>query len=301
MPKRVIEGHIRDLIEVLAFKEWTAGEIRNELQRQVAAGKLRGEVPHLRTIQRHLAKSSHGPSETWAPEDVGQVEPALVLPVLAAVMERSGGRRQHLTRAEADRIATLRAAVPDLPEWSAFLLARLYLARRAQGRPTTDLDALVAFAPWRDWEHGKRYFEGCAAEWFPAAPEFLMLMLMGVERARDSGTGIHLAASWLRKHPDDVQDWQDGGITPRRMREVFTEAFLESFRENDDRRLIDEADPDLGPSHYSLPAVEAKARANLTKEMLAAKDIANMPQDPVEATPQRGTKKEGQNDGPEAR
>jgi hypothetical protein len=98
------------------------------------------------------------PSGLWqliAFEGAGQRRADLVLPVLAAVNEKSAGRVSTLTNREADWVATIRLAVPRLNRWLCYEVARRYVAYEAQSRDTSQLDRALALAQhyWVSGEH----------------------------------------------------------------------------------------------------------------------------------------------------
>lgn len=107
-------------------------------------------VPNLRTIQRIVAE--HRPpdaTEAWSVADANGDDAALILPVLAHVVSLTEGRETAITHAAAVWIVRLRRAVPDLAIPPLWHVIRRYMSREASKKPTTDLDLLLAFAPWR--------------------------------------------------------------------------------------------------------------------------------------------------------
>jgi hypothetical protein len=100
------------------------------------------------------------PSGIWSLAGASPGEAARVLPVLAAVIERTEGRRTFLTTAEAAMVARVSEAAPDLPPWQTYQLAHRYIDA---GSATEDLDQLLAFAPWRD--QAAAYNAAIAAGW----------------------------------------------------------------------------------------------------------------------------------------
>ncbi len=130
-------------------------------------------VPSLRTIQRVAAGHAIADkSETWLTSPLGSDDDELVLPVLAEVITRTEGRRQRLSKAEAERIAQLRRAAPDMSPWRAYFLARLYLRAGSDAGLRQHLDAVVGFATWRDGESLARYVHAGAEGWVPGPKKF---------------------------------------------------------------------------------------------------------------------------------
>src|SRR5689334_5782673 len=72
---------------------------------------------------------------------------SFTLLVLRAVIKQTDGR-SSLTAATARWVEAIHRVAPDLDPWNAYRLARLYVARADAGN-TTNLDAWLAYAPWR--------------------------------------------------------------------------------------------------------------------------------------------------------
>lgn len=128
------------------------------------------DVPHERTVRnivRELAPPD--PSEPWQPSPDDDPEgAALVLETLSAVA-LSRGKWPQVTKEHALWIAWLRKGWPDMEPMLAFSLAEDYRARHANQRTTEDLDALLAYTPWRSEEHFYRWLALCELEKIPAA------------------------------------------------------------------------------------------------------------------------------------
>jgi hypothetical protein len=135
---------VRVAILRLAGLNYSASEIRDKLSREK---QLRARVPEsLRTIQHIARRARRGDDEsgTWRLADATGDEGALILPVLAAAWEESGGRITFLTRAEADWIVRLRRASVELRAWDYLAVARHYIARLRDGESTDELDLILA-------------------------------------------------------------------------------------------------------------------------------------------------------------
>jgi hypothetical protein len=119
------------------------------------------DLPVLRTVQRiHRKAVPPDPSGPWSLADA-EVDPddaALVLPVLAEVIERSGGRWQQFSKDLAGWIVKVRVAAPDIPPRWAFTVAQSYQAGEKHKEAVDGLDQMLGFAPWRDKAHVRRYF-----------------------------------------------------------------------------------------------------------------------------------------------
>jgi len=158
---------------------WTnAAEIKHELERRFPAqDPAKVIVPNRRTIQRVLGDFAARDETTWSLADADAEDAALVLPVIAAMIEESEGRRQSITQGEARWIVKIRRA--DLAEPGerldhvityelAFDVASYSadpeLREFAEGQVAFVLHYL-AFAPWRSAEHEKRYHAAFEKGW----------------------------------------------------------------------------------------------------------------------------------------
>lgn len=171
-----IDGDVEFEIKRLAHRGWTPAQIHRELERRP---KFRGRVPVNRTVQRAVARLKPPPDEgdegeEWSLADADPAEAALVLPALAEVLEFlagdiTGAPRPYFPKKQAAWIAHLRTAAPDMPGLWAFFMAMDYWVFSLAGEPMDALDELVAFAPWRDDAHYRRYFRSVQAvhpNWF---------------------------------------------------------------------------------------------------------------------------------------
>lgn len=162
-----IAPDILEAIDELGSDGLDAPGIARELERRIDAGGLpeSAAVPSEKSIRRRLADRT--PSALWGGLAASSGSAAsLVLPVLAAAVERTQGRRFWLTEREAHWIVKLRQAAPDLPPWWAFYLAsRKYIVRQDHGELTQDLDLLLAFAPWQSDDAFQRFVRAVPPEW----------------------------------------------------------------------------------------------------------------------------------------
>src|SRR5688572_30683712 len=140
-PKDVIEA-----ITTMTLAKVGPTEIGRRLK---ADPKFAGRVPQPRTIKRYvaLAKGSSDVSEPWRLADADPDEAALVVPVIAAVVEHTAGRVQSVSKAEAAWIVKIVGAAGDIDPWDAYRLARLLLSDPDAER---DVQQYLSFAPWRD-------------------------------------------------------------------------------------------------------------------------------------------------------
>lgn len=160
------------------------------------ADELRGEpnAPTGRTIRNWIARGWVSkpvrPSDPWSlmhgrPEDV-----PLVLPVLE-VVARLPRAAQWLSIEEAEAVARIRRAVPEVKPAAALTLAILYVSRK--GKETTDLDLYLAFHPWRSEDE-------LEAEWTKRRQRYLAI----AETARVEAIGVS------GTHPGQAYSWIDG-------------------------------------------------------------------------------------------
>jgi hypothetical protein len=91
----------------------------------------------------------------WSPLDPSHPSDPIILEVLALQLEDPGRPETYLTLEEAETIARLAKLAPDARPGDVAAIARAYLLWSWIGAPDDDLDALMAFAPWRDG--GQRY------------------------------------------------------------------------------------------------------------------------------------------------
>ena len=171
MPRGVgerLDPELRAAIEMLAAFGWRAPQIERVLG---GVPGFRDQMPDTRTIQRYArrARRSSGPDEPWERMEMAGHEAALVFGTMAAVMQRTG-HFPTLTRAQARWLLWVREAVPDLDPVEAWELGLLYFAReRSKTHDYADLDALLAFAPWRSEEARSEYHAAVKEKRIPAA------------------------------------------------------------------------------------------------------------------------------------
>jgi hypothetical protein len=153
---------IEKAIRGFAREKFTPTQIHRLLEDNKKLLKGRN-VPDLRTVQRiHRKAMPPDTSDPWSladpegnPEDA-----ALILPVLAAATEESGGRWQRFSKDLAGWIVKVRVAAPDIPPLWAFSVAMAYWSgeKHKEAVDVEAFDQMLAFAPWRDKAHLRRYF-----------------------------------------------------------------------------------------------------------------------------------------------
>ena len=150
-------------IKELAASELSAGAIHRKLELEASSGEAGfglNDVPSRRTIHNIVAEHTlEDDSDPWELAEAEADEAALVLPVLAAIIEKTEERRSHVTQDQAKWIVRIRRAAPDLNAWMVYLIALNYMACAEHGVPHNHLDAYLAFAPWRSqvdrWRYNK--------------------------------------------------------------------------------------------------------------------------------------------------
>jgi len=150
-----VEGDVEDEIRRLALMNWTAAQISRELEKRP---DFVGRVPQDRTMRR--AVRWYRPDDTsgwWSVAEADPEDAALVLPVLAEGIERSGGWWQRFSKDLAGWIVKVRLAAPDMPPVWALQVAFSYWSHGRHDEPSDNLDTMLAFAPWRDQSHLRRY------------------------------------------------------------------------------------------------------------------------------------------------
>ena len=167
--KQQIEGDVWEFIRELVRRHLSPPQILKELKSQE---RFSQRVPSLRQIQRLKAKwSPSDPSAPWSLTDGDEEsDPALVLPVLAVVISETKGRKTRLTKAEAQSITRIRRIAPDCDPWDAYVFARLYLLKEQADIPSVDIDAYLAYAPWRGKQEAQAYGQALEEGWVSNVP-----------------------------------------------------------------------------------------------------------------------------------
>ena len=158
MPKRINQGFV-DAVD----RYWEDGirSPRGMLDKMdddkalASAWRDSEDAPSEKWVRMRIAeKRALDDSGPWSPSGGSTAASGqFILSVLKEVIARYEGRL-WITLAEAEILDRIHRAAPDLPLQPAFRLAQLYVQRRGAEVATTDLDALLAFAPWRADESG---------------------------------------------------------------------------------------------------------------------------------------------------
>ena len=147
---------LAEIYELAAERGATPGQIYRALQKRHPMTDL----PSIRTIQRavqDLMKVDGSAPWTLTPITAGSGGGVLLLETLQEVITRTEGYVRVMSQDLAGWVLAVRQAAPDLPPWFAYRIARLYQARSSREEDRSDLDAWLAFAPWRSPADRERY------------------------------------------------------------------------------------------------------------------------------------------------
>lgn len=163
--------------EDLALKGHSAAAIERDLKERARKGEFGAEwIPGRRTIQRDVrAIHPPDPSGLWSFSPAEGGDATFVLTTLATVIYETHGRVARLGNRTADWVQAIHAVAPDLDPWNVFVLARMYEARGERNLDVDDLDAWLAFGPWRGAEAALRYQEAVTKGWVPPSPAAMNL------------------------------------------------------------------------------------------------------------------------------
>lgn len=178
-PKRSGRPRIKPEVRQAAYHLldfYSPGEASKKLEDDYGS-----DAPSQRQIERYKRESM--PRDASAPwslsEEADRHGCSLVPPVLVAVIEKSSGRRRHITIEEAKWIIRVRLAAPDLDPWHAWLFSRAYTRRQQQGQSAADLDHFLSFAPWRSDEAAQRYRHAVRQGWVAPPPTLVKSLIRG--------------------------------------------------------------------------------------------------------------------------
>jgi hypothetical protein len=173
--RRGWDGRLLRKVDGLALDGWTAAEIVRELDGMERSESFTADrVPGIRTIERWVkAIQPKDPSGRWRLSVVDAEDAAFLLAVRAAVISGTEGRVRELTVTTVGWLRAIHAVAPDLEPWSAHRLARSYLSRIERERDTGDLDAWLAFGPWRGKEAAASYERAVREGWVDHSPSAL--------------------------------------------------------------------------------------------------------------------------------
>lgn len=157
-----------ELAELLLERGASPVWIKEQIDRYAATN---GEVtPSLRKLQLD-AKEDHPGVELWSLQRAEPATVPILLETLAVIIEETGGALTSLTVAESAWVLRVQAAAPELSPWHRYLWARRYIDRTAaQADSTVDLDAVLAFRPWRGEGEQRRYEGAVEAGSLPVPP-----------------------------------------------------------------------------------------------------------------------------------
>lgn len=170
--KRSRQAAISAVEQDLAMKGLSPAAIERDLQDRAGKGEFPAEwIPSRRTIERDVNEiQPPDPSGLWAFSPAEGEDATFVLTTLATVIYQTGGRVARLGNRTADWVQAIHAVAPDLDPWNVFVLARMYEARGERNLDVDDLDAWLAFGPWRGAEAASRYGEAVSKGWLSLSP-----------------------------------------------------------------------------------------------------------------------------------
>src|SRR6266571_2388636 len=173
--RRNIDLDVQANIELLTAEGWSATQIHRKLEQ---AGTYGGRLPTLRTVQRIVSeRTPRDKSGPWTMQDAGP-DARTVLDVLAAAIEQTEGRVTTVSRDEAAWVVRLSQVTSGLWPYELWQLARLYVGRVSRGESASDLEAFLAYAPWRDGEAGWQRYDGAVdAGWLRPIPSFVRQLI----------------------------------------------------------------------------------------------------------------------------
>lgn len=118
-------------------------------------------MPDERTLRMWAKRWQSDTSGSWLLDNPA-ADPGIVLPLLADLVEATGGRIKSVTNAQAMLLTSLCRALPDMPVVTKYNWSRAFIAARDR-EPTDALIHYLAFSPWRD--HGVRYLAAFSRGW----------------------------------------------------------------------------------------------------------------------------------------
>lgn len=140
----------------------SAPAILKELRRRFGGHIKAGGMPtSARTLSRRLRLYRRDPSGPWTLGSADPGDVAVVMPVLAAVIELTEGRRTQLTIDEARISVSILRAFPQLKPLEAYMAAREYLSA-SHPDDVIGLEAKLAFSTDLD-----RWFRAVESGWIP--------------------------------------------------------------------------------------------------------------------------------------
>jgi hypothetical protein len=142
---------ITELVDDLALKGATARQILDELEAAWMGGDFDvDKLPDIRTIERWLKRFRPvDASGAWRLRDGLDPDAAFLLATRALIISSSEGQVSELSVATAAWLRAVHAVAADLDPIEAYRLARYYALAQEQGDDTGELDAYLAYAPWR--------------------------------------------------------------------------------------------------------------------------------------------------------
>ena len=188
---------IQATIEQQAQGPMSAAQIHRGL-----VAKFGSNTPGVKTVRDMVDEArSLGPAEPWTLADAEPDEIALVAPVWAVALENG----YRLANTDMEWIVRILAAASDLPPSDALMMAALY---RVEGRHSTrwlrdSLDALLAFAPWRDVACAERYFRAVNTGRI-RPPYYTLGLVMAAIHGQVTADDVPHTMAYIANNPDEI-------------------------------------------------------------------------------------------------
>ncbi|CAN5246616.1 hypothetical protein BH23CHL1_BH23CHL1_13500 [soil metagenome] len=195
---RYIDGDVQDAIETLAIDtDWGPTQIQRHLE---AKPEFAGRLPKIRTFQDVVKEvRSADPTETWSVHDSNPETANLVLETIAVMMVQTGGSVRNVTKGLAEWIVKVGTICPKMSYPNVYRMAWLYNVRIINKESTTDLDAYLAFKPWKDAGHQVAYTRAIGEGWITAPPAVMSFTLDDSGNKVVEPQGLRELGTWLKE------------------------------------------------------------------------------------------------------
>ena len=132
---------------------WSNADIRRGLIEKYGED----EAASLRLIQ-NVTKAIKDNRVPWNRLETGGYDAGFILEVLADVNQKANGKKTQFTQEEADWVAWVCKAAPDLPPYGVWMIAQLYMNETRVTNPQFDqLDLFIGTRCWKSLDSIKEY------------------------------------------------------------------------------------------------------------------------------------------------
>jgi len=143
----------RQLMSVWCREGWSNADIQRGLIEKVGED----EAASLRLVQ-NVTKAIKDNRVPWNRLETGGYDAGFILEVLADVNEKTNGKKTLFTQEEADWVAWVCKAAPDLPPYGVWMIAQLYMNETRVTNPQFDqLDLFIGTRCWESLDSIKEY------------------------------------------------------------------------------------------------------------------------------------------------